>query len=366
LDRVSTETKGITSDYRKDVTPWIKHDSKRKRGRETKEKLFSLVENSEPHGLTLGQFVEATKKVFPPKGLSRDTVSDICREYVRLALFSQVPNHKFGKYHLGPKAYGDPGLAASFLQQKIMKPNTFHNLGKEAICFSSDLCSYQYKALLQSPEHKKYAESPDKDEKYDRLYLFEYSLKLSATIIYQLIQALRYVEATPLLSGTRRDEFILKWIGNAVTPMSIVQTFRRLLPINKRLTKADTIQENESLGWLELEKGKINELENIFVNTFGRQLFKDLEYIRSQTLPHDVNAHKRRISESQRIEQLQKEDNDHIKCAGTWAKPEPNTFIFPSGHKVILDPFNPDGHPIKKCSKCGRQIVMRWMTLRKS
>jgi hypothetical protein len=297
------------SDYDQSLAPSIEHDSKRKRGRETKEKLFLLVEKNEPHGLTLGQLVEATKKVFPPKGLSRDRVSDICREYANLGLFSQIPNHKFGKYHLGPKAYGDPRLAAFFLQQKIMDPSTFYHLGKEAICFSSELCSYQYKGLLQSPQHKKYSESPDKDERYDRLYLFEYSLKLSAVVVYQLIQALRYVEASPLRSSLRKDEFILKWIENAVTPMSIVQTFRRLLPISKRLAKSeapDAIQENESIGWLELEKEKIDELENIFVNTFGRQLFEDLENIRSQTLPHDVNTYKQKILESQR--QLQNEE----------------------------------------------------------
>ena len=107
--------------------------------------------------------------------------------------------------------------------------------------------------------------------------------------------------------------------------MSVIQTFRRLLPVSKRLAKpkkAENVQEGESFSWLELEKGKIEELENIFRKVFGDSLFEDLEHIRKESIPHDVDEHKHRVSESERLEQLWKEDPDHVKCGGR-AIPKP-------------------------------------------
>lgn len=352
------------------------HESRRKRGRETKQKIFSLIEESESNGLTLGELVEATKKVFPPKGLSRDRVGDICREYVDRGFFSQIPKKKgkFGKYHLGANAYGDPRLTAFVLQRKIMDPNLFFSLGQQALCISSEYSSlHGKKGLLQSPQHNEYVESPNKNDEFDQLYLFEYSLKLGAILIYQLIQAIKHAETSPLLSSLQKDGFVLKWIENAVTPMSVVQTFRRLLPVSKRLAKpkkAENVQEAESLGWLELEKGKVDELETIFKNTFGSSLFEDLQRIRKESIPHDVDEHKHRVSESERLEQLWKEDPDHVKCGGeAKAKPQgPDTFkklgviSNSKGDTVNIYSSGQDIQPIKKCTGCGRRIVMRWMT----
>ncbi|MGI8831164.1 MAG: hypothetical protein ACR2IS_00845 [Nitrososphaeraceae archaeon] len=356
------------------------HESKRKRGRETKQKIFWLVEESEPKGLTLGELVEATKKVFPPKGLHRDRVGDICKEYVNRKLFSQQPKSKgkFGKYYLGPDAYGDPRLAAFVLQRKIMDPSTFFRLGKEAICFSSEYSSFHgKKGLLQSPRHKEYLESPNTNDDFDQLYLFEYSLKLGAILVYQVIQAMRHAEISPVLSSLQKDSFVLKWIENAVTPMSIVQSFRRLLPVNKRLAKpkqAENIQEGESLGWLELEKGKIVELEDIFRKAFGGSLFEDLQKSKRESLDHDILEHKYKISESERIEQLWKEDPDHVKCGGE-AKPKPQgpeafkkvgVISNSKGDTVNIYSRGQDIQPIKKCSRCGRSIRMWWIIPRKS
>ena len=67
------------STYKEHIALSIEHNSKRRRGRETKQKVFLLVEENEPNGLTLGELVEATKKVFPPKGLHRDRVGDISK-----------------------------------------------------------------------------------------------------------------------------------------------------------------------------------------------------------------------------------------------------------------------------------------------
>lgn len=308
--------------------------------------------------------------------MHRDRVGDICKEYIGRGLFSQFPKKKgkFGKYHLGSKAYGDPWLAAFVLQRKIMDPSTFFRLGKEAICFSSEYSSFHgKKGLLQSPRHKEYLESPNTNDDFDQLYMFEYSLKVGAIIVYQVIQAMRHAEISPILSGLQKDSFVLKWIENAVTPMSIVQSFRGLFPVKKRLAKtkqAENIQERESLGWLELEKGKIAELEDIFRKAFGSSLFEDLEKIKRESLDRDILEHKYKISESERIEQLWKEDPDHAKCGGE-AKPKP---LGPEAFKKLgvisntkRDTVNiycsgQDIQPIKKCTRCGRRIVMRWMT----
>ena len=148
----------------------------------------------------------------------------------------------------------------------------------------------------------------------------------------------------PLLSSFQKDDFVLKWIENAVMPMSLVQTFRRLLPVYKRLAKpkqVENLQEAESMGWLELEKGEIEGLGNIFRNTFGGSFFQKLEGIRSASIPRDSSEHKHRISESERLEQLWKEDPDHVRCEGDL---EPRLF-FQDGRRLV-----------KICSKCRRWI----------
>jgi hypothetical protein len=247
-------------------------------------------------------------------------------------------------------------------------------LGQQALCITSEYSSsHVKKGLLQSPQHKEYVESPNKNDEFDQLYLFEYSLKLGAILIYQLIQAIKHAESSPLMSSLEKDGFVLKWIENAVTSLSMVQTFKRSLPVSKRLAKpkkAENVQEDESLGWLELEKGKIDELENIFRKVFGDSLFEDLEHIRKESIPHDVDEHKHRISESERLEQLWKEDPDHVKCGGK-ATPKPQG---PDAFKKLGEISNSKGdivnvyssgqdiQPIKKCSGCGRRIVMRWIT----
>lgn len=58
------------STYKEHIPLSIEHNSKRRRGRETKQKVFLLVEENEPNGLTLGELVEATKKSF----LQRDCI----------------------------------------------------------------------------------------------------------------------------------------------------------------------------------------------------------------------------------------------------------------------------------------------------
>jgi hypothetical protein len=204
------------------------------------------------------------------------------------------------------------------------------------------------------------------------LTLFDYSLRLGAIIIYQLIQAIRHAEASPLLTSINKDDFVLKWIENSLIPMSIVQTFRHLHPVYKRLAKPKKVEnpiEGESLGWLELEKGGIEGLENIFRNTFGSSLFQELEYIRSASIPRDLHEYKHRISESERIEQLWKEDPDDVKCRGK-AIPKaqgPEAFkklgvISDSKGDINIYSSGQDIQPIKKCTGCGRRIVMRWMT----
>lgn len=339
----------------------VKHslpENKRKRGQETIQKLLGIIAGSEPAGKTAGELVTET-------GLDRDYIRLICNDLVSKALIVRSGG-KFGKYHLTPKTLNeDPGLNAFLFATKIREQ--FNRLGNGAICGKSLFCNNDF--------CKQTFDMADKDENnpeqpVDELYFFEFALRLGAIVMYQLIQSIRYSDDGLQkhssynydVSSTLKNEYIFKYIENAVTPVFLINVFRNWYPIHRRLKpESEGIQEvitNEEGATkvqqqnlkslfpsiLELREGQLNEIQVIFKNTFP-DLFKELETIRTVEVQEQIDWRKHSVDEKLRkITELEKEDPDHTKCGG----------------ELLSDiRTNNKGKKVQKCSKCYRWIEFK-------
>ena len=343
------------------------HEGNKERGRRTKQRIYSLIAKSEPEGMTTYELIEATKDEQRPRGFHRDRIHTVCRELIIEGLVTR--RGKFGRYRLGTKGREDMRVRAFLFQRQLFKK--FYSLSKPGVSFSCKFSkitdSERYKSLPSLEQLEQYSkEVSNIDKDVDELYLFEYALKLGAILTYQLIQGIRYAQEKVDLDETKRTDLIIKWIEDVMEPGSIMKAFSQLITVSKRM------QTPKEPSLFELQEVKFEELENIFKNVFPL-LFTDLEKIRVDPLREittDIKAHKHRISKSERIDQLWKEDPDHIKCGGE-AKPKPRgpeafrkfgVISNSKGDTINIYSGGQDIQPIKKCTGCGRRIVMRWMT----
>lgn len=250
----------------------------KEKGQKTTERILESVVVSEPDGKSAQQLEEEI-------GCHRDTRRRHCNRLIKNGLLEQKGG-KRGKYHLGPKAIEDPGLAAFIFQEKAMKQ--FNVLGGKQVCVSSrfcndELCNHIVSKLME----EKVVAGKDLDE----LFLFEYALKTGAIITYEIIQSIRYTLKITNLSSTKKDELIMEWLENVTGPMALIQSFRKSPPVLTRLKiETGNAHQDAKLSWLELKKGEFKELENIFKSTFP-DLFEDLEKIR-KNLQGDINVHR--------------------------------------------------------------------------
>ena len=159
-------------------------EANKKRGRKTREKIFLLIAESEPDGMTTKELVEAT-------GLKRDRIHTICKEYIDREALKKIP--KLRRYHLGPKAIEDSGLTGAFFEQTLIKTGLF-SLGKVALTTSSEFCNVEHAVNIfkqKQQQNQKDEQVSKQYDPFDKLYLFEYSLRLGAIISYHLIQSMR-------------------------------------------------------------------------------------------------------------------------------------------------------------------------------
>jgi hypothetical protein len=315
----------------------------KKLGEETKKKILSLIFQSEPAGMSTDDLVKATKR-------NRRTIHAICKKYEDNGILLKTGT--FGKYHLGPKSREDIHLKAFFFQEKIF--DKFFFLAGTGASTSSKYFNYQnYGHMLHfSKERLEYNENFSKRNRdLDDLYLYEYSLKLGASLTYQLIQSIKYAQQEPDLDQSRRDRIILKWVENIVNPLSILDSFSRLNPVYKRMQIPKKNTSDFKPSFFELQSVKVAEIEKIFENVFP-ELFKDLEKINHSIEVEDkVQGAKNhalelvRLGKSEKkIKHLEKDDPTHVKCGGEL---EPMLHIHNNGQYV------------KRCSKCSRWVPVK-------
>ena len=156
------------------------------------------------------------------------------------------------------------------------------------------------------------------------------------------MQAIRFSQLqVPIqASPSMKDDLLIKYIKNAVRPLTLMWIFRKLLPIRRRLNL-----ESEQASWLEMRPDKFDELKRIFNNTFPN-LFMSLEKIRTEEIPKQIEWKKRDSHQLiERMKLLEKEDPDHTKCNGELSNIKTNI----------------NGKRVQRCSKC-----LRWIEIRRT
>jgi hypothetical protein len=316
-------------------------DANRDRGKKTKDKVLSLIIQSEPAGMSTRDLLEAT-------GLHRDRIHVVCKEYMDKGVLDKTG--RFGKYHLGPKAREDIHIKAFFYQQKVFE--WFSRLAGKSILASSKYFNDYGRLLHLSKEREEYNKNfSKKSRELDELYMYEYALKLGAILTFQLIQSIKYAQQDPDLDISKKDRTIIKWVENVINPLSLLESFSHTYPVYKRMYVPKENTGDFEPSFFGLQSVKIQELEKTFENIFPT-LFKDLEEIKhSDDLMGKVEWAKNhalelsRLTKSEKkIERLEKDDPNHIKCGG---KLEPMPFIHNKGQYV------------RRCSKCRRWIPVR-------
>jgi hypothetical protein len=317
-----------------------------------KERIYGIVALSEPHGRSTSELVNDT-------GFHRDTVFTLCNELVQEGLLLKSGG-KFGKYHLNPRSFENPELNASLLQRHVSR--NFYDLGQEDICVGNDFCDKELcKKIIAGND-------PSLIHYREGLSFFEFALRMGAIILYELLQAVRYtqkhIQKTKIqlpnseMGYTMKNEFVFKYLNNVISSSLLVSIFSDLDIVGKRLMPWELIEEAKNdeqvreqqaqlesrPSILELQEGKFEELEDVFKSIFP-QLYRDMEKIRIEDIPKEINWRKNSFDEKlRRIEKLEEEDPDHIKCGGDLL-PDIRT--------------NLKGKRVQRCFKCLRWIEVR-------
>jgi hypothetical protein len=265
-ENVGVKNSKANSDYK--YTQHRKNYFKKQRslGEEHKDIIFHIIALSEPDGKSTNELTKDT-------GFHRDTIYTLCKQMLKNGLL--IKSGKFGKYHLGPKSLEDSGLHGFIFGTEVTKQ--FYSL-RDFICTTNKFCNNEYcKSVLEGRPYKEII--PDKDL-YDEVHLFEFAIRIGAIISYELIESMKYAQL-PNLNYVKRNDLILKWIDNVIRPLLLIQIFRRLYPVSKRLRRISNTgkQKDERLSFFEIDKEKFIEIERTFKSTFPH-LFEDLEKIR--------------------------------------------------------------------------------------
>jgi hypothetical protein len=330
------------------------HEAVKKRkklGEETRYLIFSLIAASEPAGMTTKELVEST-------GRDRRTVHGICRGYQKRGLI-QSKTGKYGKYRLTSKAnqVDEPEIGSLLVYLHMMRTG-FFGLGEVALTSSMDFCDT---AHLQSILEE-YQKNPDIIQDKDALgkfFLFEFALRLGASILYIMIQSMKYVNPSLSISESMRDHLISKRFEALANPFFLKCMFELLLHflelrlwkeydtpttptppppppsedenehnVNDRLLKEGD-DEMKSFR-KKLMKERFEEMERIYKKAFPI-IFESL-----QNLGYDMVYEPGLVE----LERMEKEDPNHIKCGGELG-----------GTRL-----DPQGKAAKKCLKCKRWI----------
>ena len=298
----------------------------------SRQTILDIIAGSEPDGRTPGELVKET-------GLHRDSVRLTCNSLAKENLIVRSGG-KFGKYHLIPKTFNeDPGLNAFLFGSTMTKK--FHDLGRHPICVNNIFCNTEF-----CNDRLALKDYDNPDNLVDEIHIFEFALRLGAVVTYELMQAIRFsqLQVPSRTSYLMKNDLLIKYIENAVRPLLLIQIFRKLFPVGRRLSESES--ETEPMSFLEIQHDKFDELQRIFKNTFP-DLFVSLEKIRTKEIPRQIEWREKDFHQQvERMKRLEKEDSDHTKCDGELL-PDIKTNI--------------KGKRVQRCSKCSRWIEVKGM-----
>jgi hypothetical protein len=321
---------------------------RRKLGEETKQRVISLILESEPQGMTTNELVKVT-------GRNRRTVHGICRDYQKKGLINEKTG-KYGKYHLSSKAFriDDPSLGPLLLQSYMLRTQLFE-LGKVALSSSMEFFDSQYsKRMLKNQMG---IDNTKEKEALQKFYLFEFALRWGSLILYILIQSMKYAQPSLHINESMRDHLITKRLETAVDPFILGVTFEQLLLIlDEKIWKGQKSEQKDA-AMLPTQGEKIHSINEKIIEERSHELesikkkimeerFEEMESIYKKTFPivsdligklqydmvYDHGILER--DEEQR-------DPNHIECGGELM---PMIYV------------EPDGRKVKQCSRCKRLI----------
>jgi predicted transcriptional regulator len=327
---------------------------RREVGEETRQRVLVKILESEPKGMSTKDLVKAT-------GRNRRTIQGICSNYESKGLLKKT--NKKGKYHLTSKAklIDDPSVG-SFLVLWNMISGLPFELGDVAMSSSMDFVNT--KRVQQILNSQKRPNKSKQKEALGKFLLFEFALRVGASILYIMIQSMKYADPSlrigesTSISESMKDQLVSSRY-RGINPTYFKVMFEELLLIlEHRLWKEYSfphesfripppIPEDEKMDSVKddiysrvdskyenfqkrLLKERFEEMERMYKNTFP----KIIESI--QNLGYDM-VYDPGLAE---LERMEKEDPNHVKCEGELSK-------------VRLDP---SGRMAKRCLKCKRWI----------
>jgi hypothetical protein len=312
----------LSTDIKRKIQEAVK--KRKKLGEETKQRIFLLIAESEPQGMTTNELVKAT-------GRNRRTVHGICRYYQEKRLIEKTG--RYGKYHLSSKAkqIDEPSIGSLIVQLHMLRTKLF-GLGEIAFASSMGFCDVAYPQHIFN-EYKKDPANIKQKEAVEKFILFEFALRWGASILYLLIQSMRYAHPSLHINESMRNQLITRRLETAVNPFLLRSTFELLLLIlEKSLGKEQESEQKDTRNLsLKLMGERFEEMENTYKKTFPT-VFEAIE-----KLQHDM-VYEPGLLEVQRSEQ---EDPDHTKCEGE---------LMPRIH------VDSDGRKVKRCGRCKRWI----------
>ena len=224
---------GLSNNVRKKMVEEATKE-RRRLGQETEQQILLLILESEPIGMTTSELVKTT-------GKDRRTVHKVCREHQKRGLI-RPKTSRLGRYHVTDKVTtkvkptDDPAIGAMVIQLHMMKTGLF-GLGEVALTTSMDFCDgASIEKLLE--EYRKNPNTIQRKDVLGKFLLFEFALRMGSSLLYIMIQSMKYTNSSLKMSESRRNQLIMKRYETAVNPTLLKGTFEILLFIlEQRLWK---------------------------------------------------------------------------------------------------------------------------------
>ncbi|MGH9953584.1 MAG: hypothetical protein ACRD5J_18340 [Nitrososphaeraceae archaeon] len=304
-------------------------ESKREQGKQTKEKIFSIIAASQPTGKSSADLKKETN-------LSRDRIHTICKEYMDEGFLYKTG--RYGNYRLTEKALGDPARKGYLFGLKVMEII----LSLDYISANNKFCNTTYnKSIINI--RKGTNSSLNRDPHIDdKLFLFEFALRIGSIITYEMIQAIKFASESSEVEA--KDQLAWKWINNVIHSNFILAKFADTYVVGKRL-KRNRFEDSPRGPFYDMDKNELQSLQQSFQNVFP-EVYEKSEDILSR-LQNRIDSDRQYAKEIfDREKQMEIEDPKHIKCSGQLI-PEVKTTL--------------EGIKVQQCSKCHR-----WIKIRKS